>query len=205
MNNTREVVTYAKKYINGDVLDYGAGSAKYRDIIELCSATYIAFDVISGSAIDVVGDVLNPPFADASFDTIISTQVLEHVERPWIMVAQIARILRTDGVCVATAPFMLPYHADPHDFFRYTKEGLQSLFINEGFDILESGSYGKTFGVFSEMLHFVWLNPYENKGERKWSTRIMRRVERLAGFLDGFVKNEIIYPNVYVVAKKKEV
>jgi len=206
MNNlrvTRDIILHTKQYIQGKTLDFGAGTAKYQNLIKPEANEYITFDMVAGNNIDVVGDVLNPPFKDGEFDTVISTQVLEHVGKPWIMVHQIGRILKSGGVCIITAPFLVPYHADPHDFFRYTTEGMMSLFKNEGFEIVESGGYGKIFTVFSEMIHFSFFSPYEKKGQRPISRKIFMRIESFFRFFDKFVSNKVIYPNVYVVARKK--
>lgn len=202
---TRDVLTYAQKYISGNTLDFGAGRAKYKGIITQKSAQYTAFDMIAGPNVDIVGDALKPPFKDGEFDTIISTQVLEHVEKPWVMVSEIARILKPGGICIMTAPFMVPYHADPYDFFRYTKQGLASLFKNEGFEIVESQSYGKTFTVLVEMIHFVFFSHYtpRSKSKQVWVSRFMRVVKPAAAKLDNLVKNKVLYPNSFVVARKK--
>ncbi|MHB0978196.1 MAG: methyltransferase domain-containing protein [Minisyncoccota bacterium] len=202
-NNTREIIIHTQKFVQGKTLDFGAGTAKYRGLIKPKTSEYITFDMMAGSNIDVVGDVLKPPFKDGEFDTVISTQVLEHVEKPWVMINQIGRILKPGGICIITAPFIVPYHADPHDFFRYTEMGLTSMFKNENFEIVESGTYGRTFGVLSEMIHFSLFSPYEAFGKKRVSRRIVAWVEKTAKFLDKFVKNKVIYSNVYVVARKK--
>ncbi|MHA1751331.1 MAG: class I SAM-dependent methyltransferase, partial [Candidatus Helarchaeota archaeon] len=101
--STREVIKYSLKYISGKTLDLGAGSAKYRNIIKQKASEYITFDMIPGPHIDVVGNVLDLPFEDKTFDTIISTQVLEHVEKPWIMIKEIHRVLKKNGICILTA------------------------------------------------------------------------------------------------------
>lgn len=203
LKNTREVVEYLSSHVSGQTLDYGAGTAKYRSIVEPHSSKYVAFDMVASSNVDIVGDVLMPPFHDESFNTIICTQVLEHVEKPWIVASQIRRILKKDGIAIVSAPFVFPYHADPYDFFRYTRQGLESLFKNEGFEIVESGTYGKMFSVFSEMIHFSVWNPYKPEGRTIWAGRAVRYMEKLAAFLDKFVENKTIYPNSYIVVKKK--
>lgn len=203
LKNTRGVIEYTSRYVNGRTLDYGAGTAKYKNIIEPHFSEYIAFDIADGPSVDVTGDVLCPPFINESFDTIICTQVLEHVEKPWIVVSQIKRLLKNGGIAVVSAPFVFPYHADPYDFFRYTRQGLESLFKNDGFEIVESGSYGKVFSVFSEMIHFSVWNPYEPKGRTIWAGRAIRYMEKIAAFLDSFVGSKDIYPNSYVVVRKK--
>lgn len=208
MNNfktTRDVINHTSKFIKGDTLDFGAGRAKYKGLIVPHTSKYTAFDMIAGEHIDVVGDVLNPPFEDAHFDTVISTQVLEHVRQPWTMIHQIGRILKPGGICIITAPFLVPYHADPHDYFRYTSQGLASLFENEGFEIVESDSYGKTFTVLAEMIHFGFFSHYKHRSEtkQKWVSRLMRLVKKSGSSLDTMTKNKVIYPNSYVVARKK--
>jgi SAM-dependent methyltransferase len=203
LNNTREVILHTKHYVHGRTLDFGAGTAKYQHLIRPHTGSYTTFDMVPGKNIDIVGDGLNPPFKDGEFDTVVSTQVLEHVEKPWVMIAQIGRIIKSGGICIITAPFIVPFHADPYDFFRYTETGLTSMFKNENFEIVESGTYGRVFGVLSEMAHFSWFSPYEERGKKSWSRKIVMRMEKVARFLDKFVKNKVIYSNVYVVAKKK--
>ena len=73
------MIIYAQKYISGKTLDFGAGSAKYREIIKQKATEYVALDMMPGENIDVVGDVLNAPFNNETFDTVMSTQVLENV------------------------------------------------------------------------------------------------------------------------------
>ena len=198
---TREIIEYSLKYISGKTLDLGAGSAKYRNIIKKKSSEYVTLDVIPGENIDIVGDVLDLPFEDESFNTIISTQVLEHVEKPWIMVKEVRRVLKKNGICILTAPFLIPYHADPHDYFRYTTEGIKSLLRNENFEVLECDSYGRMFLVLSEFLHLLWFNPYKETKRGSW--RINRLMVRMAQFFNKFSKNKIMYNSVYIIAKKK--
>lgn len=198
---TREAVRYSLRYISGKTLDLGAGSAKYREIIKARANPYITFDMFPGEHVDVVGDALNLPFDENSFDTIISTQVLEHVEKPWIMIKEIGRTLKPGGLCVLTTPFMIPYHPDPRDYFRYTTQGIRSLFENEGFETVECGGYGRTYTVLSEFFRFSWFDPY--KKPIRGSVKISRAAAKLARFLDKFNRKDIIYSNVFIVARKK--
>lgn len=200
---TRDVVTHTLHFVSGVTLDLGAGNAKYRQIIKPHTSKYVTFDMVPGPNIDVVGDILNLSFSNDSFDTVISTQVLEHVRKPWVMVSEVSRVLKSGGIAIVSAPFLVPYHADPHDYFRYTKEGMSSLFIENGFDVLECNSYGNLFSVIYEMIHFTMLNPYEGKSSKNWQVRILRYLEKISAFLDRIFPVKIIYSNVYIVARKK--
>jgi len=194
---------YASKHIKGAVLDLGAGSAKYRDIIKNKAEKYIAFDLVPGPNIDVTGDIFNMPFKDGQFDVVVSTQVLEHVGKPWIMAKEIGRVLKKGGICIITAPFMTPYHPDPSDYFRYSKEGLEFLFKNEGFEIIEYGCYGKIFTVLSEMIRFGFFNRYKKKNTGRVRKRFIGFMIKVAEFLDGFLrKDPVIYVNSFIIAKK---
>lgn len=197
---TREMIYYCQKYINGKILDFGAGRAKYKDIISAKASRYVAFDQMPGSNIDVVGSVLKSPFLDGEFDTVVSTQVLEHVENPWLMLKEITRVLKKDGVCILTVPFLVPYHPDPQDNFRFTVNGLINMFKAEGFVMVESGCYGGLFTVLSEFIHFCFFDPY--KKPKFGSVIIMNFVIKIANFLDRLIDSEKIYANNYIVARK---
>lgn len=197
---THEVITYLQKYISGKTLDLGAGSGKYRNIIKEKAENYLAFDVKPGPAIDIVGDALDLPFGVGIFDTIVCTQVLEHVDKPWIAVKEMSRVLKKGGICILTAPFMEPYHQNPGDYFRYTIEGIKSLFKNEGFEVLECSSYGQVFSVISEFVRFSLFHPYKKR--KKGSSKIIYLMNKIAAFLNKFSKNEIIYSDVYIAAQK---
>jgi ubiquinone/menaquinone biosynthesis C-methylase UbiE len=131
--------------------------------------------------------------------------MLEHVERPWVVVHEIQRILKPGGVCIITAPFITPYHADPYDFFRYTVQGMESLFTHEGCAIVESGRYGNTPTVLAEMIHFSHFSHYKklSKTRQWWRDHFMNGLKRLSAFIDPYFKNDALYANVYVVARKK--
>lgn len=206
LSKTRDVVQYLAKHIKGRTLDLGAGSAKYRDIIKPKTSEYVTFDMFPGEHIDVVGNVLDLPFEEGSFDTVISTQVLEHVAKPWVMIDEIYRVLKNGGICALSCPFLAPYHPDPKDYFRYTKDGLRSLFQNAGFEVVECEYYGKFFTVFRELIRlsfFSRFRAYKEKKQGIWSKRFLRYAQKLAAWLDGKIKSEqAIYANVYIVAKK---
>src|SRR3989339_499295 len=196
LQSTREVLVFLMKYVSGKVLDFGSGRAKYKKIISTHANSYTAFDMFPGSNVDVVGNALDTPFSNNEFDTIISTQVLEHVAKPWLMIKEIGRILKPGGRCLLTMPFLVPYHPDPQDNSRFTTNGLILMFKDEGFEVLECGGYGRFFTVLSEFMHFVCFDPY--KKSKRGSAFVMNFFGRIAKFLDRFVKNDKIYANVFI-------
>jgi SAM-dependent methyltransferase len=197
---TREVIKRFLPHIEGRVLDLGAGSAKYKEIISQKASEYRSCDAVKNKNIDDVCDVLNLHYPEESFDTVISTQVMEHVNNPFLMASQIGKILKVGGKVILTAPFLIPLHSGPDDYFRFTKNGLSEIFKQSGFAIIESGYYGGFPAVISEMIHFSWFNPYKHQGV--WARCIMMMIEKAAVFLDKIFPGEIIFSNSYVVAQK---
>jgi SAM-dependent methyltransferase len=72
------------------------------------------------------GDTL--PFASASVDHVLCTEVLEHVERPDQFVEELHRVLKPGGAALVTVPWSARYHYVPWDFHRFTPARLQTLF-----------------------------------------------------------------------------
>lgn len=197
LSTTKDVILHILPYVRGRVLDLGAGTAKYKPILIKNTTDYIACDSKKNKNINTICDVTNLVFAQESFDTVISTQVLEHIFNPFVVVGEIKKVLKTGGYAIVTAPFMLPYHPDPGDNFRFSKEGLEEIFRSSGFEIVRSGSYGGFFMVVSEMIHFSWFNPYAFK-----PGRMMHFIENVAKIFDKIVFSKNIYANSFVVAKK---
>lgn len=195
---TKEVIQQALPYVKGRVLDLGAGMAKYKLILSKKAQSYVACDVRKTEGIDVVSDVMNLVFPSESFDTVISTQVFEHVSNPFMAAREIKRVLKPGGHAIITAPFMVPFHPDPQDNFRFSKDGLKEVFELENFEVLESGIYGGFFMVMSEMIHFSWFDPYQSQ-----SSKLMVLIEKIARFLDNIFSSKSIYANVFVVVRKR--
>jgi SAM-dependent methyltransferase len=82
------------------------------------------------------------PFEDASFDTILLTDVLEHLTEPAEAVREAARILRVGGKLIAGVPFFYWIHEEPHDYYRYTEFALRRFCQSSGLNVLDLQPYG---------------------------------------------------------------
>lgn len=63
-----------------------------------------------------------------SYDAVFSVDALEFVKAPWRAADEIVRILRPGGITFHTTVFTTRYQPQPEDFFRFTPDGLKSLF-----------------------------------------------------------------------------
>jgi SAM-dependent methyltransferase len=83
----------------------GAGPGYFRDAFERAGARYIGLDVEAGdlagqggTAAAVVGSGMGLPFRTSSIDISYSSNVLEHVPRPWLVADELVRVTRPGGV-----------------------------------------------------------------------------------------------------------
>jgi SAM-dependent methyltransferase len=134
----------------GIFLNLGSGNMRlHNDIINV--------DFIDYPNVDIVADISNIPLDDESCDGIFIIGVLEHVENPCAVIAQIHRLLKKGWFVYAFFPFMQGYHASPHDYFRTTHEGAKALF--NGFSdvtiVLAGGPTSGFLWVFQEWLAMV--------------------------------------------------
>ena len=101
---------------------------------------YTALDLEDAPGADIevmAGDITKcPHIPDNSYDFIFSFDVFEHIDRPWLAAREIKRILKPGGVTVHSTLFAWRYHPCPIDYWRYTAEGLKSLF--KGLETLHS-------------------------------------------------------------------
>jgi SAM-dependent methyltransferase len=119
------------------VLDAGAGEGGYRPLFR--RQRYVAVDLAVGdpdwdyTGVDAVADLAALPFRDGTFDHVLSTQTLEHLTDPGAFLAEAARVLGPGGSIHLTAPQSFRLHQAPHDYFRFTRHGLEHLLARAGF------------------------------------------------------------------------
>ncbi len=88
----------------------------------------VSSDIEPRDGVDVVADAHALPFKDGEFSVILCSEVLEHLHTPEQAIAEMWRVLEPGGSLILTTRFMMPMHDMPHDYFRYTKTGMEHLF-----------------------------------------------------------------------------
>ena len=91
---------------------------------------YIMTDVQAGIDVDIVSDIhsLSDVFGENRFDVIFIPSVFEHLRKPWIAAKEVLKTLKPKGLFFVQTHQTFPLHGYPHDYYRYTKEGLEILF-----------------------------------------------------------------------------
>jgi SAM-dependent methyltransferase len=119
------------------ILDYGCGSKPYRGLFDRKFTTYVGADLPGNIDADLtLGPGGHIPAADGSFDCVLSSQVLEHVEDPSVYLAQARRVLKPGGMLLLSTHGIWPYHPHPTDYRRWTLDGLQREIQRAGFEVL---------------------------------------------------------------------
>lgn len=133
-----------REQAQGHLLDIGCGDMPYRAVIGHQVEAYDGLDIEPRSvAVRYTGSVTDMnQVPDASYDTVLCTEVLEHVPSPTEAAHEMARVLRPGGTVILTVPFLGRLHEEPWDFFRYTRFGLTQLFEEAGFEIVEISEHG---------------------------------------------------------------
>lgn len=156
----KKIHEYAEKYLKGRLLDIGCGEKKKEFLIGDYVHEYVGVDhkdsLHSLNAVDIIGTAYAIPVPDDSFDSILCTAVLEHLEEPRLALKEAFRVLRPDGHAVYTVPLFWHVHEEPRDFYRYTRYGLEHLFKEAGFEIVEIvalSGFWLTFG--SEWNYYI--------------------------------------------------
>jgi SAM-dependent methyltransferase len=138
------------------VLDAGAGEGDYRAYF--AAQRYTGLDLGVGDAawdysgIDVLGDLAALPFRACAFNASLNVVTLEHVREPARVLTEIARTLAPGGRFLLIAPHEWEEHQQPHDYYRYTRYGLDYLLRQAGFERIEIRPVGGFFRLLSRRL-----------------------------------------------------
>jgi SAM-dependent methyltransferase len=194
----------------GRVLDVGCGDKPYT--LWLTSATsHVGIDVAPGPWVDAVIRPEVPwPYPDASFDSVLCTQVLEHATDLTHVLSEVHRVLKPGGLVIVSVPFAYNEHGVPDDYRRLSAWGLRRLFEDD-YEILElvrEGAIGSTIGT-------LWLNWIESATARHRALHAIKALllpvwllgcaltNALGAGLDALDRTQAYYGNVMMLAMKR--
>ncbi len=140
-------------HARGRLVDLGCGLVPfygtYRDKVD----EVVAVDWTDNPHLDVVADLAEPlPFPDDDFDTVVLSDVIEHVPRPELVLSESARILRPGGTVLISVPFLYIIHEPPHDYFRPTEHALRWLADQVGLEIVSLEVLGGSLDVLGDFV-----------------------------------------------------
>jgi SAM-dependent methyltransferase len=116
----------------GKILDLGSGQWTWtKDRLAQChDCELTSFDKAKAINVDVVGDLieLDKFFKSNTFDMVICTDVIEHVNQPFKAICRINDVLKPGGIFLASCPFDKELHGEDYgDYWRITRQGWKEL------------------------------------------------------------------------------
>lgn len=197
-------------YIKGDTLDIGCGQKPYEKLFNASQYIGLELDTFENrknKKSDYFYDGKSFPFHNTEFESVIVSQVFEHVFNPDSFLNEIHRVLKPGGTLLITVPFVWDEHEQPHDFARYTSFGLRHILEKSGFEIVEHRKSVCDIRVIFQLLNgyiykkTVTKNIYANM----FITAFLMSPVNIVGELFSKVlpKNEDLYLDNVILLKKK--
>ena len=148
---------YIASYVRGRLVDLGCGKvplfAAYKDHITTNVCVEWGNTSHRVDYVDLQCDLtMTLPFSDGQFDTVILSDVLEHVPQPEILWNEMARILSPNGRVLMSVPFCYWIHEEPHDYYRYTEFALRRFAKMAGFNVLVLKPVGGAPEILTDIL-----------------------------------------------------
>ncbi len=148
---------YIPEYARGRLIDLGCGSvplfATYRDHVSENVCVDWANTSHKNDYLDHECDLSQPlPFPENEFDTLILSDVLEHIATPELLWREMHRILKPGAVAFVNTPFFYWLHEEPHDYYRYTGFALRRFAEQSGFEVLLLTTIGGTPEILADIV-----------------------------------------------------
>lgn len=139
--------------VSDSILDIGAGNSPWKSYLP-SAVKYVGLDIENAREFNMSqsDEIIyysggSFPFLDNQFRYALCVEVLEHVADTEIFIGEIFRCLERNGKIILTVPWSARRHHVPNDYFRFTPEALEYLFIKKGFVNIEITERGNDFAV----------------------------------------------------------
>ena len=184
----------------GIVLDFGAGNTQK----EYLKPNICYLEVQQYPFTDLVCNTQKLPFADNSFDGVISHAVFEHIPNPFITAQELYRILKPGGLIFIDTAFLQPFHSDPNHYFNMTIQGLRQIMSD--FEEINSGILEHHYPSYSLMMliRIIWPHLEQKQWQDRlanWHEFLVREGDNLDEML-GKKGREILAAGVFFEGRK---
>lgn len=199
--------------LTGKMMDFGCGTKPYKPLF-VNVTEYIGVDYAgeghshANEEIDVYYNGKTIPFPDNTFDSILTSEVLEHIYNLEEILKELHRVLKPGGKILISVPFAWNEHEMPNDFGRYTSLGFKALLERNSFTVLH---LEKTTGFLEALVQLRGLYWHLHIIPKfRPFARIVSPVFHLINNITGlaiakiFPRKNDYFLNLVVVVTKKE-
>ncbi len=211
-------ISLYSRELNGRLMDFGCGSKPYQSLFTNVTE-YIGLDYAGEGhsheqeSIDVYYDGKTIPFENETFDSVLSSEVFEHLFALQQLLPEIARVTKKGGKFLITCPFVWEEHEIPVDYARYTRFALQDMLEKNGFEIEVIDKNGHFLLALHQLfvlyIHDHWLHKVWFFSKLSLFRKLIRHIA--VPLLNGtfrllepvLPKSDKLYLNTIVLARKK--
>ncbi|MCS6956011.1 MAG: class I SAM-dependent methyltransferase [Candidatus Calescibacterium sp.] len=192
--------------LEGRLLDIGCGIKPYEKLCKVEKYIGLEIEGVAGKKADYYYDGNRIPFEDKYFDSILSTEVLEHVFNPDQFMREVNRVTKIGGKLVITVPFVWDEHEQPFDYARYSSYGLKYILNLYGFEVIEHRKTNNGLEAIFQLLNAYIYKKLCTKGKFLHIFTLLFFVFpiNLLGLIFSkiFPRNDDLYIDNVVLAKK---
>lgn len=172
-----DYIRLIKEYTSGVLLDCGCGDVPFFEIYKDNVSDIVCIDwentLHKNDFVDQYVDLNREiPMDSNFFNTILVTDVLEHIANPELFMKEMARLLKSGGNLLIMVPFYYWIHEEPHDYARYTEFALRNFCVKNNLSIV----YLRPYGGFPDIVLDL-INKRFVKSEK--AARVFMRVCRI--------------------------
>jgi ubiquinone/menaquinone biosynthesis C-methylase UbiE len=196
-----------QQYARGVLLDIGCGIKPYESLASRYVTHHFGLDhtesLHAPDNVDLAATSDSIPVSTSSIDTVLSTFVLEHLERPQAAISEMQRVLKPGGHLILAAPLFWHLHEEPRDFFRYTCHGLSYLLRCAQLEVTQLVPLSGFWVTFAQELCYL-LEEKKRRSGRVPVTLIQNCLQRSAYWLHarGLDRSQQFTWAYFVVATK---
>jgi SAM-dependent methyltransferase len=167
-----EYVRLIRRYARGRLLDCGCGEVPYYEVYKEVVDDNVCVDWQPNDYLDEVVDLNGPmPFGDEAFDTLLASDLLEHLAKPELFMREAARVLRPGGMVLIMVPFLYWIHEPPHDYYRYTEFALRALCGDNGLEVVHLEPYGGYPDILLDLFNKIFIRRESTARPFMWLCR----------------------------------
>ena len=199
--------------LSGRLMDFGCGSKPYKSLFNVTE--YIGVDFENeghphdNEQIDVYYDGKHLPFEDQYFDSVLCSEVVEHVFDLTMTLNEINRVMKTGGNILITCPFVWNEHEVPFDYARYTRFALKDILEKSGFEITHFAKSGNFITTITQLKVIYFYTAFGKRWYKYFILRILFKFlfvlipNSIGLFLNKlYPHNDTLYLNNVLIAKK---